>query len=126
MSGYVAIHKYNINDELVSFIITMTQLVGYIGALLLICRFLPMLRDQINNTRPVNMYFIIIEAGASICLGISAVLLHAYPFIIANAFSLLTTVFIICLHIYREYWGKREAATLNMEMSAIEMSEVEV
>lgn len=102
----------------------MTQIIGYIGALLLICRLMPMLHDQINNTRPVNMYFVLLEAGTSICLGISAVHLNAYPFIIANAFSFLASTFIMCLHVYREYWGTREA--LDTETSAIEMSEVEM
>lgn len=102
----------------------MTQIIGYIGALLLICRLMPMLHDQINNTRPVNMYFVLLEAGASICLGTSAILLNAYPFIIANAFSFLATAFIICLHVYREYWGTREG--LDTETSAIEMSEIDV
>lgn len=100
----------------------MTQIVGYIGAMFLICRLLPMLQDQIKKTRPVNLYFLFLEACASTCLGTSAILLNAYPFIIANAFSFLATVFIIGLHVYREYWVKPDSTTIDKETSAIEMS----
>lgn len=102
----------------------MSQIIGYIGALLLICRLLPMLKDQINNTRPVNLYFVFLEACASLCLGTSAILLNAYPFIIANVFSFLATVFIIGLHVYREYWIKPDSSTNDKETSAIEMSNI--
>lgn len=110
----------------------MTQIVGYIGALFLICRLLPILHEQINNTRTVNVYFVFLEAGASICLGASAILLNAYPFIIANIFSFLAAAFIICLHVYREYWNKNKNtpstthSSLDTENSAFEIDEVEV
>lgn len=73
----------------------------------------------------MNMNFIILEGVASLCLGISAVSLRAYPFIIANAFSFLTTIFIIVLYLYREYCGKkkacRERETVDVEMNEVEM-----
>ena len=67
----------------------------------MICRLLPVIKDQINNERPVNLYFIAMEGAGSICLGTSAVILGAYPFIVVNLFSLSVVAFILIMRMYR-------------------------
>jgi large-conductance mechanosensitive channel len=67
----------------------------------MICRMIPLLRDQLKNKRPINLYFIWFELIGSICLGVSALLIAAYPFIVLNFFCICATIFILIMQASR-------------------------
>ena len=76
--------------------------IGYVGAFLLICRLIPLVHQQLKDEDKINFSFIILEGAACVCLGTSAVMLHAYPFIIANFFSLFNVLLITGIQYYRK------------------------
>jgi lipid-A-disaccharide synthase-like uncharacterized protein len=62
----------------------LSDILGYIGAFFLSCRFVPILYDQYHNsTERVNLYFLFLELGAS------AILINSYPFILCNGASVI-------------------------------------
>ena len=81
----------------------MDRITGYIGAVLLICRLFPILQDQIQKKENANPYFLCLEGAASLCLGISAFHIRAYPFIIANTFSFINVIIIASISLYRKF-----------------------
>ena len=73
------------------------NIVGYIGAGLLTIRLYPIIYEQINNPKEINLKYLGIEFLATIFLGTSAFLLKAIPFIIANSLTFVNvTIIIIC------------------------------
>ncbi len=67
----------------------LSDILGYIGAFFLSCRFVPILYDQYHNSSErVNLYFLFLEFTACMLLGASAILINSYPFILCNATSL--------------------------------------
>ena len=72
---------------------------GYIGAAFLIVRFIPLLYEQIFTKKKLNLIFLLLEAIASIFLGISAIMINAYPMILANSVSLLNVLIISVVQI---------------------------
>jgi len=78
------------------------MILGYIGAFLLICRLFPIVYEQIYTNVSINPFFLLLEAGACICLGITAIELQSYPFIIANSCSLFNIIIIICININKK------------------------
>jgi len=65
-------------------IISYSDIFGFAGALCLIIRLLPLLKEQIYKPSKLNITFLIIEYLACIFLGISAILINSISFIIAN------------------------------------------
>ena len=86
----------------------MEKVTGYIGAFLLVCRLFPILQDQIKKKENANPYFLFLEGAASLCLGISAVTIRAYPFIIANTFSFINVIIIASISCYRKMYDNEE------------------
>ena len=70
-------------------------ILGFIGASFLVLRFFPLLYEQIYAKKKINLFFLILEGIASIFLGTSAIILNAYPMILANSISLLNIIIII-------------------------------
>ena len=80
----------------------VSDVAGYLGAFIMICRLIPLLRDQLKNKRPVNSRFIFMELVGSVCLGVSAFLISAYPFIVLNIFGIGATSFILIMQSRRK------------------------
>ena len=74
-------------------------ILGYIGASFLILRFLPIVAEQIKTPQKINTRFLILEAMSCIFLGSSAIILKAYPFIMANAISLINVLIIAIIQL---------------------------
>ena len=74
-------------------------ILGYIGAAFLILRFIPLLFEQIFRQKKISLIFLLLEAFASIFLGSSAIILNAYPMILANSISLLNILIISLVQI---------------------------
>ena len=67
----------------------LSDILGYIGAFFLSCRFVPILYDQYyNSTEIINLYFLFLEFMACMLLGASAILINSYPFILCNGASI--------------------------------------
>lgn len=75
---------------------------GYIGAFFLICRLIPLIYETVKTDRQLNVFFILLEGSASLFLGIKAIQLRSYPFIIANSVSLSSIIFICIVHIIKQ------------------------
>ena len=74
----------------------LSDILGYIGAFFLSCRFIPILYDQYkNSSQRVNLYFLFLEFMACMLLGASAVLINSYPFILCNTASITCATCII-------------------------------
>ena len=86
----------------------MERITGYIGAVLLICRLFPILQDQIKKKENANPYFLFLEGAASLCLGISAFQIRAYPFIIANTCTFINVLIIAYISVYRKICDDNE------------------
>lgn len=76
--------------------------IGYVGAFFLICRLLPITYEQFQTKgkNPINPFFLLLEACASLFLGISSILYKIPPFIIANTCSLLNIILIVSIQFY--------------------------
>ena len=74
----------------------ISDILGYIGALLLSCRFVPLVIDQFKgNNEKINLIFLFMEFFACVFLGSSAILINSYPFIICNGASLICSVIVL-------------------------------
>jgi uncharacterized protein with PQ loop repeat len=74
-------------------------ILGYIGAAFLIVRFIPLFYEQIFTKKKTKFNILLFEAIASIFLGISAIMINAYPTILANSVSLLNILIISVVQI---------------------------
>ena len=59
--------------------------------------------QKIVKKENANPYFLCLEGAASLCLGISAFHIRAYPFIIANTFSFINVIIIASISLYRKF-----------------------
>lgn len=85
--------------------------VGYVGMSFLIIRLVPITYEQFTNKdSEINMPFLLLEAAASLFLGISAIMYEVYPFIIANLVSFLNVIVLIFINFY----NKREEKDRNI------------
>tara|TARA_B100000925_G_C21638724_1_gene316236 strand:- start:127 stop:390 length:264 start_codon:yes stop_codon:yes gene_type:complete len=74
----------------------ISDILGYTGAFLLSCRFVPLVIDQFKeNNEKINLIFLFMEFFACVFLGSSAILINSYPFIICNGVSLLCSGIVI-------------------------------
>ena len=78
-----------------------SDILGYIGAFLLSCRFVPLVIDQFKeNSTKINLLFLFMEFFACVFLGGSAILINSYPFIICNGASLICSGVILTKQIF--------------------------
>ena len=80
----------------------LSDIIGYIGVIFLIIRFIPPIISEIKNIRnttfkTLDVWFIGLETMASIFLLTSAIIFNVYPFIIANGCSILFYIIILCI-----------------------------
>ena len=79
------------------------DIIGYIGVFLLMARFIPVMIKEIKNLKNLNYktiepIFIAIEATSSTFMMTSAIMKNSMPFIMANAFTVLS--YIVLSNIY--------------------------
>ena len=77
-----------------------SDIVGLVGAFMLSIRFFPIIYDQYKNPeKEVNYLFCVLEVGACIFLGISALEINSIPFIVCNAMSLTNVLILLLIHL---------------------------
>ena len=79
------------------------DIIGYIGVFLLMARFIPVMIKEFKNLKnlsykTIEPIFIAIEATSSTFMMTSAIMKNSMPFIIANAFTVLS--YIVLSNIY--------------------------
>ena len=85
---------------------SLGDIIGYLGVILLMARFIPVMIKEIKNIkdlkyRSIEPFFIIIETVSCSLMAISAYMRMAMPFIIANSFTFVCYILLSSIHIIK-------------------------
>ena len=80
-------------------LVAVANVFGFFGAFLLIVRLLPLIREQLQEPKKIDLSFLVIELLACFCLGTTAVLIRSHVFIAANCVCFVNLTFLISIQI---------------------------
>lgn len=84
---------------------TFHIVIGYIGCGFLFMSFIPQTYKLIKtpeDSKHISKVFIFLILSASLCMGIYAFYISAYPVLIANSSVFLNNIIILCLYIFKK------------------------